>query len=365
MKKSTVICSAILAAAFFAAGSASADTLYGVAPSSDQLIAIDTETGTGTVVGDLGIDIQQSGGTTDCQGTIWYFSRQDDNMGLTYTVDTVTGAATVQQHYNLTGKPSGVSIEFGADGETLYWRGGKYLGILEPDGTITDVCLSLSGSGVSLARSKEGDFFAEQNDRLVRLDPRDPDDPCSTTDIGPTRGGITSLSYDGVLYAHDGGKLYQIDENTGLATLIGRIGDATPGTAFAVAQGCAPECDGAVASPGDLWPPNHKMSSVDIRGVVDPDGDRIEIEVTSVRQDEPVEAQGDGNFEPDATTGANPTVRAERSGQGDGRVYHLGFTATDSDGNSCTGSVSVCVPHDQGKGSKCVDQGPLYDSTQP
>ncbi len=59
-------------------------------------------------------------------------------------------------------------------------------------------------------------------------------------------------------------------------------------------------------------------------------------------------------------------VRAERSGTrkvpGNGRVYHIAFTATDPDGYACTGSVLSCVPHDQGQRSTCVDEGPLYDS---
>jgi hypothetical protein len=55
-------------------------------------------------------------------------------------------------------------------------------------------------------------------------------------------------------------------------------------------------------------------------------------------------------------------LRSERSGLGDGRVYHLSFTATDPDGFSCSGVVTTCVPHDQGQGATCVDQGPLHDS---
>ena len=60
---------------------------------------------------------------------------------------------------------------------------------------------------------------------------------------------------------------------------------------------------------------------------------------------------------------ATPSVRAERDGNGDGRVYHISFTATGSSG-SCTGSVTVGVPHDQGHGGP-VDQGALYNSTLP
>jgi hypothetical protein len=129
-----------------------------------------------------------------------------------------------------------------------------------------------------------------------------------------------------------------------------------------------PECV-AEADPEVLWPPNHKMVAVDIVGVTDPDGDPVSIVVKSIRQDEPVNTVGDGNTAPDAS-GVNtstPKVRAERSGAphvpGDGRVYHIKFVATDPHGATCTGTVTVCVPHDQGPGIPCVDQGPLYDST--
>ena len=60
------------------------------------------------------------------------------------------------------------------------------------------------------------------------------------------------------------------------------------------------------------------------------------------------------------------SVRAERAGTprapGDGRVYHVAFTAADGNGGTCTGTVKVGVPHDQ-RGRAAVDGGPLYDST--
>jgi hypothetical protein len=46
-------------------------------------------------------------------------------------------------------------------------------------------------------------------------------------------------------------------------------------------------------------------------------------------------------------------------------VYHLAFTATNSTGGTCTGAVTVGVPHDQGHNGGPVDQGALYNSTLP
>jgi cysteine-rich repeat protein len=123
----------------------------------------------------------------------------------------------------------------------------------------------------------------------------------------------------------------------------------------------APVCDDATAAISSIWPPNHKMVSVGpITGVTDPDGDPVKITVTHIMQDEPTNTQGDGNTSCDATT-APLQVRAERSGNRDGRFYHAVFTATDPGGLSCTGSVVVAVvPHDQSHAP--VDQGPLYNS---
>jgi cysteine-rich repeat protein len=126
-----------------------------------------------------------------------------------------------------------------------------------------------------------------------------------------------------------------------------------------------PVCAGAFAAPDALWPPNHKFVPITIEGVTDPDGDSVSITVTAVAQDEPVDASGDGNTCGDAEgvgTGA-VALRSERSGEGDGRVYHVAFRAADPLGLFCTGEVQVCVRHDNGHGGVCGDQGPLFDST--
>jgi len=123
---------------------------------------------------------------------------------------------------------------------------------------------------------------------------------------------------------------------------------------------CDPVCTAAAAGPATLWPPNH-MTPISITGVTDPNGDPLTIMATSIFQDEPVLGPGSGNTSPDAIL-SPLTVRSERSGQGDGRVYHIDFMADDGNGNTCTGTVQACVPHDQGQGSQCVDGGPLYDS---
>lgn len=131
-----------------------------------------------------------------------------------------------------------------------------------------------------------------------------------------------------------------------------------------------PDCSAAAATPAMIWPPNHKMVGIAVSGVTDPNGDAVTITATSVRQDEKVKdtGAGSGNTSPDATL-SPLAVRAERNGNpktpGNGRVYTIGFTADDGNGGTCSGTVKVCVPHDQRPGATCVDEGPLYDSLVP
>jgi hypothetical protein len=79
-----------------------------------------------------------------------------------------------------------------------------------------------------------------------------------------------------------------------------------------------------------------------------------------------VDDTGDGSSAPDAFVddAGSVSVRRERSGLGDGRIYEIEFEATDGS-SSCDGSVTVGVPHDRGVGGQPVDSGVRYDSMTP
>lgn len=127
-----------------------------------------------------------------------------------------------------------------------------------------------------------------------------------------------------------------------------------------------PVCSQASPSVARLWPPNHKLATITIQGVTDPGNDPVTLRVTGITQDEPVNGLGDGDTSPDGfgVGTAQAQVRKERSGTGNGRVYAIAFTAEDGKGGSCTGTVTVGVPHDQGQGSTPIDDGQVYDSTR-
>jgi hypothetical protein len=121
-----------------------------------------------------------------------------------------------------------------------------------------------------------------------------------------------------------------------------------------------PVCEDAFAVPGTAWPPNHKPVTVTVEGVTDPDDDPVAITIDAIHQDEPVAASSCSVVGGIGTDRA--TVPVERDGSGDGRVYHISFHAADPFGGTCTGDVTLCVPHDQGHGGGCGDGGPLFDS---
>lgn len=129
-------------------------------------------------------------------------------------------------------------------------------------------------------------------------------------------------------------------------------------------KNAAPVCTAATAGERPIWPPNHRMVDVAINGVSDHDGDPVKLTVTGVTQDEPVNGAGDYNTGPDAVISAGGSavkVIAERSGTGDGRVYEVAFTASDTHGASCSGTVKVGVSHDQ-RGLTAVDSGQAFNS---
>ena len=108
-----------------------------------------------------------------------------------------------------------------------------------------------------------------------------------------------------------------------------------------------------IASPDGPWSPNHKMRSVTLEvDVSDTCDANPTCSIVGVTSNEPVNGKGDGNTSPDWEITGDLTVdlRAERSGNGDGRVYTITVRCTDASGNFTTSFVTVTVPHDQGNG---------------
>ena len=129
-----------------------------------------------------------------------------------------------------------------------------------------------------------------------------------------------------------------------------------------------PDITGAAPTATCLWPPNHKFTSVGIGGITDPDGDVLTISITGITSDEPTStAKGVGGKDkgPDASfADGTASLRVERQGGEDGRVYEISFDVSDGT-ETVSGTVQVGVPHDQKKPLVCgVDSGQIYDATK-
>lgn len=114
-----------------------------------------------------------------------------------------------------------------------------------------------------------------------------------------------------------------------------------------------PVIAGAAASPGVLWPANHKMIDVRVSYTVTDDRDpatAVQCSL-SVASNEPANGTGDGDTAPDwqVVDSHRVLLRAERAGSGNGRTYTVTITCTDTAGASSTHQVKVQVPKNRGK----------------
>ncbi|HXO21792.1 MAG TPA: hypothetical protein VOA87_17905, partial [Thermoanaerobaculia bacterium] len=150
---------------------------------------------------------------------------------------------------------------------------------------------------------------------------------------------------DGVLFGGNGdvGQIFTIDPATGAATLVG---DTTPTLMGDLSfRSCAITFTGVSANPSSLWPPNHKMKNVAINYTATDSCDGAAGAVTcslSVTSNEGTSADWV------VVDAHDVQLRAERNGNGNGRIYTVTIFCSDSVGSSGSTTVTVSVPHDQG-----------------
>jgi hypothetical protein len=104
------------------------------------------------------------------------------------------------------------------------------------------------------------------------------------------------------------------------------------------------------ASPRVIWPPNHKLKDVTLNYTSTdncPGPISCQISVTS-NESEGLLGGGSGHTTHDwvVTDDHHLKLRAERSGNGTGRVYTMTVSCTDQHGNTGTATTTVTVPHD-------------------
>jgi hypothetical protein len=126
------------------------------------------------------------------------------------------------------------------------------------------------------------------------------------------------------------------------------------GTTVTVVDTNPPVITSVSATPNVLWPPNHKMVRVKVSAEVTDDCSSTTWKIISVSSNEAANGAGERNPGPDWVISGDHEVRlrAERAGNGNGRIYTITVQATDAEGNvSGPSTVTVKVPHDQGNGN--------------
>jgi hypothetical protein len=149
----------------------------------------------------------------------------------------------------------------------------------------------------------------------------------ASTSFGISTSGVTTVSY----FATDAAGN---DEAT--KTLAVRI-DPTQ-----------PDINGLPSSDCTLWPPDHEMRPVAVVNADDGLSGIASLEVNAT-SDEPADPESPDVLITRDGDGYAVALRAERLGNGPGRLYTITATATDIAGNVKTMTANCVVPHDQGK----------------
>jgi len=251
--------------------------------------------------------------------------------------------------------PSGATVPFAASGHDLV------------DGSVTPQCSPAPGSTFPLGmthvncsatdvhgNTASGTFSVTVRDTMPPTLTLNGSNPhiveCHTafTDAGATAADIVAGNLTGAIQVSG-----SVDPNVpGDYALSYRVSDGV-NTASAirtvrVVDTRAPAITSLIASPDVLWPANHKMVSVSLAATVADDCDAIpRCAIVSVASNEPVDGLGDGDTGPDWIVTGRLTVdlRAERAGNGSGRLYAITVRCVDASENASTRLVTVGVPH--------------------
>ena len=263
--------------------------------------------------------------------------------------------------------PSGYNasrITKGPDGNLWFTENfGNKIGRITPSGTITEFPIPTPGSypfGITTGADGNIWFAEELGNKIGRITPSGAISEFPI--VGPGTGPVDITSGpDGNLWFTEQGQYFGRITTSGVITSfpIAAIGSGLLttgpdgnlwitdyyGNKVFKAVICSAPTVTANASPSILWPPNHKMVSVSINAATSGGCDSSLCKIVSVSSNEPIDADGDWVITGDLSL----QLRAERLGQGTGRIYTITIRCTDGSGNQTTKGVTVTAPHDQGK----------------
>lgn len=109
----------------------------------------------------------------------------------------------------------------------------------------------------------------------------------------------------------------------------------------------APVITSVTTTPSVIYPPNHKMQEVQVNYNLSDNCSDVST-ILSVSSNEPafVNSSGDKGRDWQMVDEHHVRLKADRFGNGTGRIYTITITATDAAGNRANASTTVTVPHD-------------------
>ena len=155
-----------------------------------------------------------------------------------------------------------------------------------------------------------------------------------------------------VAITSDAPSVFPLGVTTVTFTATDDSGNSASATTRVTVVDTTPPTISVTLSPNTIWSPNHKMVSIRATVTAEDICDAAPVKtLTSITSDEPDDAPGigDGTTKKDIDADIGTSVfifklRAERAGEGDGRVYTVTYTATDASGNPASTSATVVVP---------------------
>ncbi len=166
-------------------------------------------------------------------------------------------------------------------------------------------------------------------------------DPVFTT---TGNNGLVNYSLAGATTGTGSGSASGVALNTGITTVTYTLKTDVAVTCsfnITVQDKEPPMITNAIANPATLWPPNHQMKDVEIIYTLTDNCQSTAI--LNITSNEPQDPAGDWQV----IDAHHIRLRADRAGNGNGRIYTINIMATDASGNKTTKQVFVKVPHDQ------------------
>lgn len=230
------------------------------------------------------------------------------------------------------------------------------------DGTLPVVCVPASGStfdpGETIVVCSATDAHANRGTAffavVVGVPPPTLNLPANFTVEATGPGGavvtytVSTSPGATVACVPPSGATFPLGTTTVQCTATDGFNQTTTGAfSVTVVDRTPPVVTSIVASPSNLWPPNHKMVAVRVAVTAHDAVDAAPVSsIVAVTSNQPINGPGDGNTAPDweITGPLTLNLRAERAGGSD-RLYRIEVVTKDFSGNSTTSTAVVSVSH--------------------